>query len=239
MTNRRADERTISHAESHDQALVGDQTLIFRLIERDMYDHMAADRRNLKVDRGLALHKMIRLITLAAAGHGYLNFMGNEFGHPEWIDFPRAGNHWSYHYARRQWRLRDDPALVYHFLADFDRAMIELARLTHLLEDSRPRLRLEDCGGQVLGFERARLLFLFNFNPARSYPDLTAAAEPGEYRLILDTDARYFGGFGRVDDGRIYATRPDSAGNHVLPVYLPARTALVFHRFEKRAAGRR
>ncbi len=240
LTNRRADERTISYAESHDQALVGDQTLIFRLIERDMYDHMAADRRNLKVDRGLALHKMIRLITLAAAGHGYLNFMGNEFGHPEWIDFPRAGNHWSYHYARRQWGLRDDPALVYRFLADFDRAMIELARLTHLLEDAHPRLRLEDCAGQVLGFERARLLFVFNFNPSRSYPDLTVAASPGEYRLLLDTDARYFGGFGRVEDGRVYATQPGrGAGDHVLPVYLPARTALVFHRFEKRGAGRR
>ncbi len=240
LTNRRADERTISYAESHDQALVGDQTLIFRLIERDMYDHMAASRRNLKVDRGLALHKMIRLITLATAGHGYLNFMGNEFGHPEWIDFPRAGNHWSYHYARRQWNLRDDPELVYHFLADFDRAMIELARLTHLLEDPQPRLRLEDCGSQVLGFERARLLFLFNFNPGRSYPDLNVATEPGEYRLLLDTDARYFGGFGRVDDGRVYGVRPEGvSGRPVLSVYLPARTALVFHRFEKRAAGRR
>ncbi|MGI6087426.1 MAG: alpha amylase C-terminal domain-containing protein [Kiritimatiellia bacterium] len=234
LTNRRADEKTISYAESHDQALVGDQTLIFRLIERDMYDHMAADRRNLTVDRGLALHKMIRLITLGTAGHGYLNFMGNEFGHPEWIDFPRAGNNWSYHYARRQWGLRDDPALVYHFLADFDKAMIELARLTHLLEDHNPRHRFEDCAGQVLGFERARLLFVFNFNPKQSYTDLAVPATSGEYRLLLDTDAAYFGGFGRVDDSKVYTTRPDrTAENHVLPIYLPARTALVFHRFGK------
>jgi len=235
LTNRRADERTISYAESHDQALVGDQTLIFRLIERDMYDHMAVDRRNMTVDRGLALHKMIRLETLASAGHGYLNFMGNEFGHPEWIDFPRAGNNWSYHYARRQWPLRDDPALVYHFLADFDKAMIELARLTRLLEDPQPRLRLEHCDGQLLGFERAGLLLLFNFHASRSYTDYPVEATPGEYRLILDTDARYFGGHGRLHPNQVYHTRPESpGGRQVLLAYLPARAALVLHRLKTR-----
>ncbi len=124
LTNRRAEEKTISYAESHDQALVGDQSLIFRLIGADMYDHMQVDDQNIRVDRGMALHKMIRLITLATAGDGYLNFMGNEFGHPEWIDFPREGNDWSYHYARRQWHLADDHNLKYQFCARFDRDMI-------------------------------------------------------------------------------------------------------------------
>jgi 1,4-alpha-glucan branching enzyme len=144
LTNRRTDEKTISYAESHDQALVGDQTLVFRLIGEDMYNHMWIDDDNSKVARGIALHKMIRLITLCTASHGYLNFMGNEFGHPDWIDFPREGNNWSFKYARRQWHLTDDVHLKYNLLAQFDRDMIALAKTHHLLEKSIPQLLHED-----------------------------------------------------------------------------------------------
>jgi 1,4-alpha-glucan branching enzyme len=230
LTNRRADEKTVSYAESHDQALVGDQTLIFRLIERDMYDHMCVGDANLRVDRGLALHKMIRLITLATAGHGYLNFMGNEFGHPEWIDFPREGNNWSYHYARRQWHLRDDPNLRYRFLAEFDRAMIAMAGVRHLLDAPGPHFLHEHIGDQVLAFERAGLVFVFNFNPAKSFTDYAIPAPAGKHRLLLDTDAAGFGGFGRVASGQEYFTFPagDAGGAaHKLQVYLPSRSALV------------
>lgn len=227
LTNRRYDEKTISYPESHDQALVGDQTLIFRLIERDMYDHMAVNRRNLRVDRGLALHKMIRLATLATAGHGYLNFMGNEFGHPEWIDFPRAGNNWSYHYARRQWHLRDDPNLVYHFLADFDKAMIELAGLAGLLEDRNLRLVAEHCDDKVLAFQRAGLLFIFNFHHDKSYTDYALAAFAKEYRLVLDTDSVCFGGHARVMPNQTYFAKVDQSQRAVIKAYLPSRTALV------------
>ena len=230
LTNRRRDERTISYAESHDQALVGDQTLIFRLIERDMYDHMALAKRTLRVDRGLALHKMIRLATLATACYGYLTFMGNEFGHPEWIDFPREGNSWSYHYARRQWRLRDDPNLVYHFLADFDKAMIELARLARLLDDPDVCLRVEHSDDKVLGFERAGLLFLFNFHPAKSYTDYPVETTPGAYRLILDSDAPFFGGHSRLAPNQTYVAAPNAAGRTLLTAYLPSRTALVLQK---------
>ncbi|MCA1807909.1 MAG: alpha amylase C-terminal domain-containing protein, partial [Lentisphaerae bacterium] len=235
LTNRRADEKTICYAESHDQALVGDQTLIFRLIERDMYDHMTQDGRNLRVDRGLALHKMIRLATLATAGNGYLNFMGNEFGHPEWIDFPRAGNNWSYHYARRQWHLRDDPSMVYHFLADFDKAMIELARLTQWLKAPALALKLEHCQDQVLAFERARLLFLFNFSPDRSYQDYAVPATSGAYRLLLDTDAALYGGHARLASDQTY----HNEAQQTLRVYLPCRTALVLHRYQDDPAARK
>ncbi len=236
LTNKRRDEKTVSYAESHDQALVGDQTLIFRLIERDMYDHMSLQTRNLTVDRGLALHKMIRLVTLATAGDAYLNFMGNEFGHPEWIDFPRAGNGWSYHYARRQWHLRDDPNLVYHFLADFDQAMIDLARLQKLLDHSALLLRVEHCDNMILGFERAGLLFLFNFHPTRSYTDYGVEATPGKYRLVLNTDSNCFGGHGLVTDNQEYFTQSEStvpAARHWIKVYLPSRTALVLHRISE------
>ncbi|MDD5482854.1 MAG: alpha amylase C-terminal domain-containing protein [Kiritimatiellae bacterium] len=227
LTNRRRDEKTISYPESHDQALVGDQTLIFRLIERDMYDCMAVDRRNLRVDRGLALHKMIRLATLATAGHGYLNFMGNEFGHPEWIDFPREGNRWSYHYARRQWHLRDDQNLVYHFLADFDKAMLELAALAGLLENAGPRLAAEHFDDKVLAFERAGLLFVFNFHPHASYPDYALPAFAKEYRLVLDTDAACFGGHGRLTPNQVYFAGIDQTQRAAIKAYLPARSALV------------
>jgi 1,4-alpha-glucan branching enzyme len=230
LTNRRVDEKTISYAESHDQALVGDQTLIFRLIERDMYDHMSLQDRNLRVDRGVALHKMIRLITLATAGNGYLNFMGNEFGHPEWIDFPREGNHWSYHYACRQWRLRDDANLRYRFLAEFDKAMMAMAGTYNLLNVPGPHFLSEHISDQVLAFERAGLIFCFNFNPQRSFTDYAIPVPPGAYHLLLDTDASLLGGFGRITPNQEYVAFPadsNPGAPHWVQLYLPARTALV------------
>jgi 1,4-alpha-glucan branching enzyme len=234
LTNRRVDEKTIGYAESHDQALVGDKALIFWLIDADMYYHMGISESNLRVDRGIALHKLIRLITLATAGNGYLNFMGNEFGHPEWIDFPREGNNWSYKYARRQWNLRDDTNLRYHFLAEFDKAMMRLTAEYGLLDAPGPRLLLEHQDNQLIGFERANLIFLFNFNPTRSFSDYPVDLTLGEYQLILDSDAAEFGGHGRVQPGQVYFTRPESLpdGNvrHPITLYLPTRTALVLRR---------
>jgi 1,4-alpha-glucan branching enzyme len=230
LNNRRHDEKTISYAESHDQALVGDQTLIFRLIGKEMYDFMAADRKDIRVDRGIALHKMIRLITLATAGHGYLTFMGNEFGHPEWIDFPREGNNWSYHYARRQWHLADDPRLKYHQLDRFDKAMIVLARQTRLLASPWPRQLWEHNDDKVLIFQRGDLLFAFNFHPTRSFSDYQFPAPPGRYRIVLDSDDPGFGGHGRVDNAQTHFTLTPSHPDHPahrLSLYLPNRTALV------------
>jgi len=230
LNNRRQDEQTISYAESHDQALVGDQTLIFRLIGKEMYDCMAADHRDLKVERGIALHKMIRLITLATAGHGYLTFMGNEFGHPEWIDFPRQGNNWSYHYARRQWHLADAPDLKYQWLARFDKAMIALANEHRILAAPAPHQLWEHNDQKVLIFRRADLIFAFNFHPTQSYSDFQFGAPAGRYRVALNSDAPRFGGHQRIDNGQAHATlaptHPDQ-GPHRLSIYLPNRTALV------------
>jgi 1,4-alpha-glucan branching enzyme len=232
LTNRRCEEKTISYVESHDQALVGDQTIIFRLIGAAMYDHMGVSQQDLIVDRGIALHKMIRLVTLATAGHGWLNFMGNEFGHPEWIDFPREGNGWSYHYARRQWHLADDPALRYHFLGSFGRAMMDLCRRKRFLATPGPRLLCEHVADQVLAFERAGLVFAFNFSPARSFSDYALSAPAGTYRVALDSDAVEFGGFGRVAAGLDYPTRREGPGVHKLLVYLPARSGVVFEKVD-------
>jgi 1,4-alpha-glucan branching enzyme len=227
LTNRRSDEKTISYAESHDQALVGDQTLIFRLVGDQIYSHMSLMKEDLAVSRGVSLHKMIRLATLVTAGHGYLNFMGNEFGHPEWIDFPRAGNQWSYKYARRQWHLMDDPLLRYRYLALFDRDMIALAKGLSILDGQKQFCLHIDESNKVLAFLHGDLVFVFNFNPHRSFTDYWIPAPSGAYRVVLDTDRTEYGGFDRQDCNITHYTITDLIHRHFLSVYLPARTALV------------
>ena len=233
LTNRREEEKTISYAESHDQALVGDKTIIFRLIGADMYAHMSVGDDHLAVDRGLALHKMIRFITLVTSGNGYLNFMGNEFGHPEWIDFPRQGNAWSYQYARRQWSLVDNPDLKYQYLDTFDKAMIQLAQRAALLEHPHIHMLCEHSDDKILVFERAGLIFAFNFHPTQSYTDYHVAAAPGRYQMILDSDAKDFGGHGRLDPDQEHVAPVNaspSTGRSFLSLYLPNRTVIVLRK---------
>ena len=230
LTNRRADERTISYAESHDQALVGDKTIIFRLIDADMYWHMQKGDQNFRVERGIALHKMIRLVTSTTINGGYLNFMGNEFGHPEWIDFPREGNGWSYKYARRQWELVDNPDYIYHGLGEFDRAMI---RLIHSVKhfNETPLYQLWDNeGDQVLAYQRNDLVFVFNFHGTNSYTDYGILAEPGSYKVVLNTDNPLFDGHGLIDESIEHFTQPapeEYMGKQWLKLYVPARSAFV------------
>ncbi len=227
LTNRRSDEKTISYAESHDQALVGDQTLIFRLIGDRIYGHMSVKDEDLAVFRGISLHKMIRLITLATAGHGYLNFMGNEFGHPEWIDFPREGNQWSFRYARRQWHLADDPLLRYHYLLRFDQDMIALGKDRKVPDGQEPFLLQLDESAKVLAFVRGEVIFVFNFHPNQSLTDRWIPASPGGYQIVLDTDRGAYGGLDRQDLGIVHRTITDRIHRHFLSLYLPARTAMV------------
>ncbi|MBN2398628.1 MAG: alpha amylase C-terminal domain-containing protein, partial [Deltaproteobacteria bacterium] len=168
--------------------------------------------------------------TLTTAGNGYLNFMGNEFGHPEWVDFPREGNAWSYHYARRQWHLVDDPDLKYRFLDRFDRDMIALAKRFRVLEPQEIRLLYEHAADKVLAFQRAGLLFVFNLHPTRSYADYRFDVSPGEYGMIFDSDAPEYGGHGRLQPEQSHLTLFDTSGHrrrNLLSLYLPTRTALV------------
>lgn len=233
LTNHRQDERTVSYAESHDQALVGGKTVIFEMIDAAMYQFMRVTDNNLDVERGIALHKMIRLITLASASDAYLNFMGNEFGHPEWIDFPRDGNNWSYKHARRQWRLRDDKSLKYHFLADFDRGMIRLAREGHIVGVTPPRRLFAHSLDKIVCFERRGLFFFFNFHPHQSVKDYGVEVPPGEYELVMDTDEARFGGQGRITAGQRYfttAVRDRNMARNFIKFYLPCRTAMVLRR---------
>ena len=231
LTNRRSDEKTINYAESHDQALVGDKTIIFRLIDAAMYWHMMKDDRNYTVDRGMALHKMIRLVTLASINGGYLNFMGNEFGHPEWIDFPREGNGWSYKYARRQWSLVDRKELKYEYLNEFDHAMVQLIRQENGFEKT-PVVKLwENDGDQILAFRRGDLVFIFNFHPCKSFENYGILTEPGEYVAELSSDDPEFGGFGMIDKSVVHFTQPDplykKEKKEWLKLYIPSRTAQV------------
>ena len=231
MTNRRADEKTISYAESHDQALVGDKTIIFRLIDADMYWHFKKGDENEMARRGIALHKMIRLVTSSTMGGGYLNFMGNEWGHPEWIDFPREGNGWSCKYARRQWNLVDNKELCYHWLGDFDRKMIEVMKSQKDFNLTPVQEIWINEGDQIMAFMRGDLLYVFNFSPTRSYTDYGFLVPLGEYNVVLNTDSPDYGGFGFSDDSVAHFTNFDPMyaedGKGWLQLYIPARSAVV------------
>ncbi|MCL1941956.1 MAG: alpha amylase C-terminal domain-containing protein [Candidatus Azobacteroides sp.] len=231
LTNRRADEKTISYAESHDQALVGDKTIIFWLADADLYWHMMKSDTTYSIDRAMALHKMIRLITATTINGGYLNFMGNEFGHPEWIDFPREGNGWSYQYARRQWSLPDNKNLKYHYLGDFDKAMLSVIKSIKDFQKTPVYKIWDNDGDQILAYRRADLVFVFNFHPNKSFTDYGFLVEKGRYKIILNTDSDRFGGFNLIDDSLIHFTVPDplfvKEGKEWLKLYVPSRTALV------------
>ncbi len=230
LTTRRPGEKNIGYCESHDQALVGDKTIMFRLCDAQMYTHMSKFTQSAVIDRGMALHKMIRLVTATLAGEGYLNFMGNEFGHPEWIDFPREGNGWSYHYCRRQWSLADDPSLRYGQLLAFDRAMIELIRKNRLLQKPR-RNRWVNQEDKVIIYSAGELVFAFNFHPERSFEGyFVPVGRAGSYRVCLSSDASDFGGQDRVDTSYRYHARRDKTGRTGFLTYLPARTVTVFER---------
>jgi 1,4-alpha-glucan branching enzyme len=232
-TNRRRDEKIISYCESHDQALVGDKTIAFWLMDAEMYWNMAKDRRNLIIDRGIALHKMIRMVTCLTARGGYLNFMGNEFGHPEWIDFPREGNGWSFHCARRQWNLVDDQKLCYHYLGDFDQGLITLARKFKMCAAPDPERFWSHCDDHILGIKKNDLYVLFNFHPNKSFADYAVEVPPGKYTQIFNTDNELYGGLGRIPDKQVHvAQKREYAGSTrtMISLYLPARTALVLQR---------
>jgi len=224
MTNRRFGEKTVAYTESHDQAIVGDKTVAFWLMDKEMYHHMHISQQNLVIDRGIALHKMIRLFTASLGGEAYLNFIGNEFGHPEWIDFPREGNGWSYKYARRQWSLVDEEDLKYKFLNQFDQNMV------HLLDEegvlgALPANQLNmDEQNKVIIYERNNLIFAFNFHHDHSIPDYRFyAPTSGSYKIILSTDDEDVGGFNRIDTSIIFKTLEKNQ----LSIYLPNRTAVV------------
>jgi len=233
-TNRRADEKTISYAESHDQALVGDKTIIFRLIDADMYWHFKKGDENFMANRGIALHKMIRLLTASTMNGGYLNFMGNEFGHPEWIDFPREGNGWGYKYARRQWNLVDNKELCYHYLGDFDEAMLKVIKTVKNFQKTPVVEVWHNDGDQILAFSRGDLLFVFNFSPNRSYTDYGFIVPEGSYDVVLNTDSKLYGGNDLADDSVRHFTNYDPIyerdGKGWLKLYIPARSAVVLRK---------
>ncbi|MBR2661098.1 MAG: alpha amylase C-terminal domain-containing protein [Clostridia bacterium] len=233
MTTRRPQEKVIGYCESHDQALVGDKTIIFRMADAEMYTGMMKEYHSITMDRAIELHKIIRLYTMSLGGNGYLNFMGNEFGHPEWIDFPREGNGWSYKYCRRQWSLVDDPRLKYQWLNDFDKAMINLARDKKLLNDPYAVSLWIDPERKIITFSRGGLLFVFNFHNSYSEQRFFLHAHTtgeGTYRVILSSDEERFGGPGLIDHGFEYHTAYAEGRGLGFDVYSPCRTAMVLER---------
>ena len=238
MVNRLGTVKTVAYCESHDQALVGDKTLAFRLMDKQMYTDMNRSAENLVIDRGMALHKLIRLFTISLAGDAYLNFMGNEFGHPEWIDFPREGNGWSYAHARRQWSLSTNGFLRYSFLGEFDKAMIGLMRRYGVLASGFAYNHLMDETNKTIVYShRGDLLFVFNWHPQRSIPGYEVPVPaPGRYRIVLSSDAKRFGGYGRIDESvdafSFPRTHADGPVGHYIKVYNLSRAALVLKKQE-------
>ena len=231
LTNRRYKEKTVAYSESHDQALVGDKTLAFWLMDKEMYWHMSVNDNHIAIDRGIALLKMIRLITATLGGEAYLNFIGNEFGHPEWVDFPREGNGWSYKYAKRQWSLVDDESLKYGFINEFEKEMIRVLRAYDVLSALPAQQLNMDEVNKVIIFERNNLLFLFNFHPSDSIPDYAFyVPQKGSYKAILISDAAQFGGHERIDLSTKYIASELPAGGYELKVYLTNRTAMVLEK---------
>ncbi|MDD2597917.1 MAG: alpha amylase C-terminal domain-containing protein [Kiritimatiellae bacterium] len=233
LTNCRSDECTINYVESHDQALVGGKTLFFELVDDAIYSSMARGTQNINVERGIALHKLARLATLGTCGCGYLNFMGNEFGHPEWIDFPREGNGYSYKYARRQWSLRDNEGLSYWCLAEFDEAIVNLMKEHNALAGSAPRRLYVNDHDKILVFERGDLVFVFNFHSANSVADYSIVIPPGEYQHLLDSDQERFGGHGRIEPHQNFTLMNDvrdTESCNIIKIYLPCRCAMVIKR---------
>ena len=225
MTVRRPKEKVIGYCESHDQALVGDKTIMFRLCDQEMYWAMDKGNNNMTIHRGMALHKMIRLITMTLGGEGYLTFMGNEFGHPEWIDFPREGNGWSYHYCRRQWSLADNPNLKYQYLNTFEKKMVAMAKKYRVIGGKETQLSL-DNGAKTVVYQKGGGIFAFNFHPTESYDGMwLTMPEEGEYEVILSTDDFCFGGQGRIYHQRYTTTEKD--GKAGFQLYLPSRTAVM------------
>ena len=236
MTTRRPQEKVIGYCESHDQALVGDKTIIFRMADAEMYTGMMKEYHSLTMDRAIELHKIIRLYTMSLGGNGYLNFMGNEFGHPEWIDFPREGNGWSYKYCRRQWKLVDDKRLKYEWLNDFDKAMINLAKDRKLLNDPYAVSLWIDPERKIITFSRGKLLFVFNFHNSYSEQRFFLHAHTigeGTYKVILSTDEERFGGPGLIDHGFEYHTAYVEGRGLGFDVYSPCRTAMVLERISE------
>ena len=227
MTNRLQDVKTVAYAESHDQALVGDKTLAFRLMDKEMYTAMAKNQDNLIIDRGIALHKMIRFFTICLGGDAWLNFMGNEFGHPEWIDFPRYDNNWSYKYAKRQWSLADADYLKYHWLGDFDKAMLDFVKKNKIMKSAPAWLLEADEDNKTIVFERNNMIFVFNWGQ-KSLPDYKIKVKStGDYEIVFSTDEKCFGGFENIDKSAVFPSERE--GDEVtMKIYNVARIATVY-----------
>lgn len=232
LSGRRPHEKYIGYVESHDQALVGDKTVMFRLCDSHMYTDMSKESNDPIIERGMALHKMIRMVTVTVGGEGYLNFMGNEFGHPEWVDFPREGNGWSYFYCRRQWHLVDDPQLKYGYLQEFDKAMIAYVK-EHSVFLRSPKSLYIDQESKVLVYERAGCVFALNFHPAESHVGYwLVVPSAGRYKVTMSTDETRFGGWDRISEDMVYTATKHSDGFYKIRIYLPSRTGLCMEKLK-------
>ena len=233
LTNRRYNEKHVGYSESHDQSIVGDKTISMWLFDKELYWNMSINSpETIVINRGFCLHKMIRLITFALGGEAYLNFMGNEFGHPEWVDFPRPGNGFSYHHCRRRWDLCDNKSLRYQYLYNFDVAMNNLDDVFGFLSNKHQYVTLKREGDKLIVFEKGDLLFIFNFHPYQCFDNYrigTLWKTP--HKIIMDSDEARFFGKSRLLYGHDHTFpsihEPWMDRPNYIQLYIPSRTCIV------------
>lgn len=242
LTNRRWNEKHVSYSESHDQSIVGDKTISMWLFDKEIYTEMSIfSELSYKINRGMALHKMIRLITFSLGGEGYLNFIGNEFGHPEWLDFPREGNGFSYKYCKRQWELVQNKQLRYYQLLLFDNEMLRLQEKFRFLKGFghdyiHQFISLIHEKDKVAVFEKGNLLFIFNFHHSNSYEKYFVPTEFAcLHHVVLSTDQLVFGGLNRVCLETVYSPvlvsneefMKESCRKFYISIYIPSQCGIV------------
>lgn len=231
LTNRRWNEKHVTYSESHDQAIVGDKTISMWLFDKEIYDNMSLmSHETLTISRGMNLHKMIRLITIALGGESYLNFEGNEFGHPEWLDFPRDGNNHSYKHCRRQFNLADDELLRYKQLLNFDNKMLDLIKHSKCTISNHQYISLNHEDDKIIVFEKGTLLFIFNFHPSKSFEGYKVGTQMSKpHKIVLNTDSKFFGGHERIHENYIYEPVKEKYFNrdYSFQIYIPSRCAIV------------
>ena len=226
LVSRRFDERHIGYVESHDQAIVGGQSLIFRLLGPKMYTDMHAETQSHDVHLAVAVVNVAKSIVFFLGGEAWMSFIGNEFGHPDWVEFPTPDNDDCFEYAYRKWYLATDSALMYEKMAAFDRDLMHQRKIAVTWDESYMTAPLLDDNRKLSVFHRDRVVLVCNTTTDVSYEDVwVPVPEQGNYRVILSTEEHRYGGYGRVNENMQYATIAVD-GNAYIRLYVPSMSAI-------------
>ncbi|KAH7682202.1 1,4-alpha-glucan branching enzyme protein [Dioscorea alata] len=129
VNSQSSNRRMLVYCENHNQSISGGRSFAEILFGNNNQNFIGLEDFEF---RGSSLHKMIRLISFSIGGSAYLNFMGNEFGHPNRVEFPMESNNYSFAFANRKWDLLKDKGL-HMGLFNFDKEMMKLDEKEQIL----------------------------------------------------------------------------------------------------------